>query len=141
MITNSPLPATLTNPELGLVSALLTVLLDPKAYKAKFDDLIATTDKLNVAKAAAQTERANLEAETKATTGKIETVRKAAEDDVQRRRTQLDIDAAAIKQRADAVEEKTKPLDLREQAIAKREAEVSAREAAFKQHAQAVGGL
>src|ERR1035437_6314850 len=91
----------------------------------------------NRSKAAIET----LRTETEAASKKIEDDRAAADAEIQRKRTQLDVDAAAVKQRADATDARSAELDKLAQTLAAREAELIRRQSAFREHADAISSL
>ena len=130
-----------SNPELGVIAALLTALTDPEVTKARLAEIGAKIDEHNTALASFKAAIETLRTETEAASKKIEDDRAAADAEIQRKRTQLDIDASAVKQRAGATDARSVELDKLAQTLAAREAELSRRQSAFREHADAISNL
>jgi chromosome segregation ATPase len=130
-----------SNPELGIIAALLTALTDPEVTKARLAEIGAKIDEHNTALASFKAAIETLRTETEAASKKIEDDRAAADAEIQRKRTQLDIDASAVKQRADATDARSAELDKLAQTLAAREAELNRRQSAFREHADAISNL
>jgi chromosome segregation ATPase len=126
-----PQSALVSNPELGVIAALLTALTDPAATKNRLAAIAAKIAEHNTLRDDAKTALEKLQTETVAAGKKIEDDRAAAGAEIQRKRTQLDIDAAAVKKRADATDIRSAELDKLAQTLAAREAEINRRQSAF----------
>ncbi len=130
-----------SNPELGVIAALLAALTDPASTKARLAEIGAKIDEHNTALASAKAAAETLRTETEAASKKIEDDRTAADAEIQRKRTQLDIDAAAVKQRADATDARAAEIDKLASTLGAREAELNRRQSAFREHADAISNL
>jgi chromosome segregation ATPase len=143
MMNNLSIPPSVlaSNPELGVIAALLTALNDPEATKARLAEIGTKIDEHNTALASFKAAIETLRTDTEVASKKIEDDRAAADAEIQRKRTQLDIDAAAVKQRADATDRRSDELDKLAQTLAVREAELNRRQSAFREHADAISNL
>jgi chromosome segregation ATPase len=130
-----------SNPELSVIATLLAALTDPEATKARLAELGSKIDEHNTAIASFKAAVETLRTETEAASKKIEDDRAAVNAEMQRKRTQLDIDASAVKQRADATDARSAELDKLAQTLAAREAELIRRQSAFREHADAIDRL
>jgi chromosome segregation ATPase len=130
-----------SNPELGVIASLLTALADPAAAAARLAELAAEIDKHNAVVADFKSSIEKLRTDTEAAREQISNDRAEADAEIQRKRTQLDIDAAAVKQRADATDTRSDELDKLAQTLAAREAELNRRQSAFREHADAISNL
>ena len=130
-----------SNPELGVIASLLTALADPAAAAARLAELAAEIDKHNAVVADFKSSIEKLRTDTEAAREQISNDRAEADAEIQRARTKLDIDAAAVKQRADATDARSAELDKLAQTLAAREAELNRRQSAFREHADAIDRL
>jgi hypothetical protein len=136
MMNNTPLPPTNTDPSFALVAALLTTLNDPAATQERLNAIMSATDAHNAALAEVRNAQAKFEKDTAATREAIAAERQAAEEEIERRRTLLGVDAAAVRERATVNEARAAELEQQAAALANREAEITRRENAFSAAAE-----
>ena len=138
MMNSMQIPTPATNAEFGTVATLLALLADPAARKARLDELVAATDKYNAVLTDARAALVQLETDTAAASEAIQAERQAAAADIDQRRTQMGVDAAAIRERSKDNDRRAGELDRVQAALNAREVEITRREAAFRDAAEAV---
>jgi chromosome segregation ATPase len=130
-----------TNPEFSAVAALLAAIANPDLAKARLAEIGAKIDEQNSTLSSFKSAIETLRMETEAASQKIKDDRAAADAEIQRERTKLDVDAAAVQQRSTATDARSVELDKLAQTLAAREAELSRRQSAFREHADAISNL